>query len=98
PSRYTLSLHDALPIFVEGRSLLRASCTLSQPLKFEWYSFFKILREVNRLFVSCPCFSNCFISFSKFFIFMILPHARKECLKVFPDRKSTRLNSSHVSI
>src|SRR3989442_3220204 len=74
---YTLSLHDALPIFLSGRSSRRCAGALSSPSRCWW----RLLHRRER-----PAVSGEFAGDGDY-------HDRAGL-----DRKSTRLNSSHVRI
>src|SRR5699024_12120732 len=83
PVIVTLSLHDALPIWARGRSMLSTWSTMTC---FIWP--LEVSRMVPRGILG---------SFSKIFSRMDF-RMEKVALWEMEDRKSTRLNSSHVSI
>src|SRR5204862_5346954 len=98
PSLYTLSLHDALPIFVNGLYL---------GFSFSYYE--ELLQGFKRidLDVHLKCFTAVEIHFFAQHYKMthaeVLERLRAAGLGSLPgggaeDRKSTRLNSSHVEI
>src|SRR5699024_12323260 len=85
PHLSTLSLHDALPI--SGMSLNRS--TPRAGIQVGPSTQVKPLATSSRR-ASAASRSSMLIR--------SLPHAHRLCGEVSPDRKSTRLNSSHVSI
>src|SRR5699024_12273810 len=91
---YTLSLHDALPIFLEGRCGKEGVCRKGCLRDTKHY-----LLALCRLFALCLHLLVYFLKLQN-----IYQSTRQEvCITVvlhtdLLDRKSTRLNSSHVSI
>src|SRR5699024_11275231 len=83
----TLSLHDALPIFCDIRIQLRTEQFFQRLVKTH-----RIPDLLSRAFLVCRLF--CFLTYR-----LILRDLRcRFCAFSLRDRKSTRLNSSHVSI
>src|SRR5690606_41709139 len=77
---YTLSLHDALPIFAD--KFLR----LSLAHQLQWYYNYRCVRVVGIL---CCLSSTPILAVGNVFCLLHLD-------TIVVDRKSTRLNSSHV--
>src|SRR5205814_10429418 len=80
---YTLSLHDALPIFLELALYESDNCRTWDRLS--WDNFCE-----QRLY---PVFENCY-SMKTFWPLELALYESDNCR----DRKSTRLNSSHLGI
>src|SRR5207249_11701526 len=81
---YTLSLHDALPILAAVQDEARASQATNAPASDEEYVLLTA-EELDGLVAPIALYPDALVA-------QILGAA------TFPDRKSTRLNSSHVSI
>src|SRR5699024_12174913 len=77
---YTLSLHDALPIFREMTKSIRN--------KFDTNTYDSLKKEIRNL--KPPMRQQVIRAFSIYFHLINIAEQK--------DRKSTRLNSSHVSI
>src|SRR5207249_12267396 len=83
---YTLSLHDALPILV---TLLTGYGSLA----FMWFENTLTLQALlasTALFVVGAIFGWAHVCYERYLV--------RTCPEYLADRKSTRLNSSHVSI
>src|SRR5690606_40888973 len=92
---YSLSLHDALPIWEAGdRALSRLTEKVSKPIITTLHTVLRrpdpIQRDSTRLLVKRSAHT---VVISRAARQMLVDHYR-----VDPDRKSTRLNSSHVKI
>src|SRR5207253_7306619 len=95
PSFYTLSLHDALPIFMDGHFVPNLS--MGAPIVAS-------LRPVTRL----PLETHLMIANPDMFLqefadagsdsFLVHWEGNGNLHRTVQDRKSTRLNSSHVAI
>src|SRR5690606_41779185 len=79
PSIYTLSLHDALPIFNHC-----SSCKMSHSMRMYLLNIFYRKSGIHRNATQDTEY--------------LLPRHRLPIVPTFIDRKSTRLNSSHVKI
>src|SRR5207249_10552112 len=89
PHIYTLSLHDALPISLYSLSLGKKN---SRIFHFSLFFDFSNL-PISSSFPTSSSFSHQTLIDSQLFLILLLIS-----LKPSLDRKSTRLNSSHVSI
>src|SRR5439155_10835449 len=87
---YTLSLHDALPIcsLTPGRTLWMKSASTA----VKYWTMLLTLRRTMETVISTQD------TFSLSVVRMIFPRRLGLPLAVKRDRKSTRLNSSHVAI
>src|SRR5699024_12846585 len=88
PAIFTLSLHDALPISLSVDDLARRFFNQEYPVSKKWlYGYYKDLEDNAQ-------------SGKRLGMYAGIREAEKSFLKPggFIDRKSTRLNSSHVSI
>src|SRR5207249_10554104 len=92
---YTLSLHDALPISF-GWSVAGNVTTIINPTMTNEFQFGKGKNGIPG--DAPPAGSPYYRSVSKITIPLLYPNADPSGLIPNLDRKSTRLNSSHVSI
>src|SRR5207253_10878609 len=88
---YTLSLHDALPISVPSTNGLTKSF---EPASRVRRLFGQRTRSCDQSWLRCFCWLLMLLRRVSFF----RPRSFPIPTKTSPDRKSTRLNSSHVAI
>src|SRR5690606_41941383 len=95
PVIYTLSLHDALPIFTNALSrAVHWNTVILLCLTFATHAFSQDHRE-NQNHEGPLRWAGSVGLHPAGYVPMPLPQLAEEA---FPDRKSTRLNSSHVKI
>src|SRR3712207_7642573 len=100
---YTLSLHDALPILPGGTSwstlvVFHVAVQASQHRFLERLSFLRCLLLAPWSKMGCPCTLELGSGFSILLHGSVCLFLGPDCAVSVPDRKSTRLNSSHANI